>query len=145
MVDISGCDIMLVAEWLSTLWLVTMDFQELYMRVKDCYTHILQGIQEGPLDYISSHCMEKLLKKGHSSIISQIRTIQAVEASPLELPTNLQKVLNNHIFVFELPKGIPPLWSKHDHSIPLLLDSQPPNVEPYRYPFPQKIEIEKII
>jgi hypothetical protein len=34
---------------------------------------------------------------------------------------------------------------EHDHSIPLLLGYQPTNVRPYKYPFVQNIEIEKMV
>jgi hypothetical protein len=40
---------------------------------------------------------------------------------------------------------LPPSEGEHDHNIPLLLGSQPPNVRPYKYPFAQKNEIEKIV
>ena len=68
-----------------------------------------------------------------------------MEAFPLALPMNLQWVLDKHSFIFDLPKGLPPSWSEHDHRIPLLPSIQPPNVRPYRYLFSQKNEIETII
>jgi hypothetical protein len=39
------------------------------------------------------------------------------------------------------------LWvqQEHDHIIPLIPGSEPPNVHPYFYPFAQMNEIEKII
>jgi hypothetical protein len=40
---------------------------------------------------------------------------------------------------FPLPMDI------HDHSIPLVPGSLPPNVLPYHHPFSQKNEIEKIV
>jgi hypothetical protein len=40
---------------------------------------------------------------------------------------------------FPLPMDI------HDHSIPLVPGSLPPNVHPYHHPFSQKNEIEKIV
>jgi hypothetical protein len=70
-VDIGGYDIVSGVEWWRNLGPITMDFKELYMRfVKDCHTHVLQGIQDGPPKVTSSHRMEKLLKKEHSGIIS---------------------------------------------------------------------------
>ena len=45
----------------------------------------------------------------------------------------------------ELPKGLLPSKGDHYHNILLLPNRQPPNVHPYRYPFAQKNEIEKII
>ena len=108
-VDIRGCDIMLGDEWLRTLGPMTMDFKEFYMSfVEDSHTHILQGIQVGPPTFINFHRMEKLLKKGNSSIIAQLQTIQALETSPPSITTDLQQVLDKHSLDFEIPKGLPP-------------------------------------
>ena len=57
----------------------------------------------------------------------------------------MQQILNKHRQVFDKPKELPPSRGEHDHSITLVLGAQPPNVRPYRYPFTQKNEIEKII
>jgi hypothetical protein len=47
--------------------------------------------------------------------------------------------------VFSTPQGLPPSCSVHDHSIPLVPGSLPPNIRPYRHPFAQKNEIEKMV
>jgi len=57
---------------------------------------------------------------------------------------NPQKVLDNHSKVFETPKGLPPIRD-HDHAIHLIPGSVPPNIRPYRYPYFQKSEIERMI
>ena len=69
----------------------------------------------------------------------------------LEVPTSnssisldLQKVLDNHSKVFKNPKGIPPIHD-HGHAIHLILGIFPPNIRPYRYPYVQKSEIERMI
>eukprot|EP00253_Pinus_taeda_P012319 PITA_12319 len=49
------------------------------------------------------------------------------------------------VLVFDKPHELPPSRGEHDHSITLVPGAQPPNVRPYRYPFTQKNEIEKII
>ena len=46
--------------------------------------------------------------------------------------------------MFETPKGIPPIHD-HDHDIHLIPGSVPPNIQPYRYPYVQKSEIECMI
>ena len=46
--------------------------------------------------------------------------------------------------MFETPKGLPP-FRDHDHAIHLILGSVPPNIGPYRYPYVQKSEIERMI
>jgi len=87
--------------------------------------------------------MEKILKKGHPSIISQLHSIHVVE-TPYVHP-NLQSILSRHQVFFTTPKKIPPSHGVHDHSISLILGSLPHNVWPYRHPFYQNNEIEKIV
>ena len=46
--------------------------------------------------------------------------------------------------MFDTPKGLPPIC-EHDHAIHLIPRSVPPNIWPYRYPYVQKSEIERMI
>ena len=46
--------------------------------------------------------------------------------------------------VFEPPTSLPPKQS-HDHHIPLQPNAEPVSVHPYRYPYYQKTEIEKMV
>jgi hypothetical protein len=70
-IEMGGCDVVLGEEWLCTLGPITMDFKDLYMRfTKEGHKHTLKGITSGSPEIITSHHMEKLLKKGHSSIIA---------------------------------------------------------------------------
>eukprot|EP00253_Pinus_taeda_P028301 PITA_28301 len=136
-IHMGGCDIVLDADWLRTLGPITMDFQELYMSFKqNDHTHTLLGLQAGAPSIISSHRMEKLLKNGNHGV--------GVETKQPPLHPEMQQILNNHLPVFDKPQGLPPSQGEHDHSITLVLGAQPPNVRPYRYPFTQKNEIEKI-
>jgi hypothetical protein len=89
--------------------------------------------------------MEKPLKKGHHGVIAQLNSIQVQDQSSPIVHHDLQLVLEKHHRVFETPTNLPHFWGEHDHNIPLLPDSQPLNVWPYRYPFAQKNEIEKIV
>jgi hypothetical protein len=57
----------------------------------------------------------------------------------------IQSILFRHQVIFTTPKELPPFHGTHYHSIPLILGSLPPNVHPYRHPFSQKNEIEKIV
>eukprot|EP00253_Pinus_taeda_P025087 PITA_25087 len=145
-IHMGGCDIVLGAEWLCTLGPITMDFKELYMSFEqNNSTHTLRGLQVGAPSIISSHRMEKLLKKGHHGVIAQFNAIQAVEPKSLQIHPEMQQILNNHLSVFDKPHELPPSRGEHDHSITLVPGAQPPDVCPYRYPFTQKNEIEKII
>jgi hypothetical protein len=79
-IDMGGCDIVLGADWLRTLGPILMDFKELTMQFnQEGQQYKFQGITVGSPEIISSHHMEKMLKKGHSGIISQLHAIQAIE------------------------------------------------------------------
>jgi hypothetical protein len=53
--------------------------------------------------------------------------------------------MDKHSKVFEdIPKGLPPTRN-HDHAIHLILGSVPANIRPYRYPYAQKSEIERMV
>jgi hypothetical protein len=121
-----------------------MDFKELTMQFdQEGHQYKFQGIIAGSPKVISSHRMEKLLKKGHSGVISQLHAIQAIETPPV--PQDLQDLLSKHKMVFSTPQGLPPSHGVHDHSIPLVPGSLPPNIHLYRHPFSQKNEIDKMV
>ena len=52
--------------------------------------------------------------------------------------------MDYHSNIFDTPKGFPPIHD-HDHAIHLIPGSVPPNIRPYRYPYIQKSEIERMI
>jgi hypothetical protein len=87
--------------------------------------------------------MEKLLKKGHSGVIAQLHAIQ--ETKTPSIPQDLQAIFSKHQLVFSTPQGLPPSRGVHDHSIPLVPRSLPPNIRLYHHPFSQKNEIEKMV
>jgi hypothetical protein len=58
---------------------------------------------------------------------------------------DLQSILSQHQDIVNKPHALLPSHDIHDHSIPLVLGSLPPNVHTYHHPFSQKNEIEKIV
>jgi hypothetical protein len=77
-IDMGGCDIVLGADWLRTLGPILMDFKALTMKFnQEGHQHKFQRITVDSPEVISSHCMEKLLKKGHYGVIAQLHAIQA--------------------------------------------------------------------
>eukprot|EP00253_Pinus_taeda_P008230 PITA_08230 len=87
--------------------------------------------------------MTKLLKKEQRGVITQLCSLD-VATSESSISPYLKKVLDNHSKVFETPKGLPPMCD-HDHAIHLIPGSVPPNIRPYRYPYAQKSEIERMV
>jgi hypothetical protein len=76
-IEMGGSDIVLGVEWLMNLGPILMDFKELTMKFdQEVQQYKFQGITIGSPKIISSHRMEKLLKKNHSGIIYQLHAIQ---------------------------------------------------------------------
>jgi len=69
--------------------------------------------------------MKKFLKKEERGIIAQLCSLE-VPSSKSSISLDLQNVLDNHLKVFETPKGLPPIHD-HDHAIHLILGSVLPN------------------
>jgi hypothetical protein len=143
-IDMGGCDIVLVVDWLRTLGPILMDFKDLTMQFdQEGHQYKFQGITASSPKIISSHCMENLLKKGHFGVIAQLHAIQATYTP--SLPQDIQDILSKHQLVFSTPQGLPLSHAVHDHSNPLVPGILPPNIRLYRHPFFQKNEIEKIV
>jgi hypothetical protein len=103
-IDMGGCDIVLGADWLRTLGPILMDFKDLTMQFdQEGHQYKFQGITVGSPEIISSHRMEKLLKKGHSGVIAQLHAIQATE-TPSYRKTSKPSFLNIN-WSFPLPKA----------------------------------------
>jgi hypothetical protein len=143
-INMGDCDIVLGAEWLRTLGPILMDFKDLTIQFdQEGHQYKFQGITPGSPEIISSHRMEKLLKKSHYGVIAQLHAIQA-KKTPSVLQ-DLQDILSKQQLVFSTPEGLPPSRGVHDHSIPLVQGILPPNIYLYRHPFSQKNEIEKMV
>jgi hypothetical protein len=143
-IDMGGFDIVLGLDWLRTLGPILMDFKNLTMQFyQENHQYKFQGIIASSPEIISFHRMEKLLKKGYSSVISQLHAIQATKTP--SVPQDLQAILSKYQLVFSTPQGLPPSHGVHDHSIPLVPGSLPPNICLYRHPFSKKNEIVKMV
>jgi hypothetical protein len=137
-IDMGGCDIVLGADRLRTLGPILMDFKDLTMQFnQEGHRYKFQGITIGSPEIISSHHMGMILKKGHSSVIAQLHAIQATETP--SVPQDLQAIISKNQLVFSTPQGLTLSHGVHDHSIPLVPGSLPPNIHPYHHPFSQEL------
>ncbi|KAJ0442677.1 putative nucleotidyltransferase, Ribonuclease H [Helianthus annuus] len=123
--SIGGADLVLGIQWLSTLNTVQANWNEMFMIFTiDGKKYKLQGISSGP---------QKSASFQHLAIDMDVS---------LDIPHPLQPVIRKYQGVFTEPNSLPPFRTT-SHSIPLLPNSTPPNIRPYRYPYSQKTEIEK--
>lgn len=60
------------------------------------------------------------------------------------LNPEVRTMLRTNTEVFKEPKGLP-LHRNHEHRLVLLQGTKPISMRPYRYPYSQKNEIEKLV
>jgi hypothetical protein len=149
---LGGCDMVLGAHWLRTLGPILWDFSELSMVFTVAnQRYKIMGNRSQPVHGVGIRCMEQVWKKESpvSSLLIQPRWVQDTElvsitASNQPVLPQLHQLLDRFSHLFAEPTALPPQRS-HDHQIPLLPDSAPTNVRPYRYAQIQKDEIERTV
>ncbi|XP_075666464.1 uncharacterized protein LOC142636214 [Castanea sativa] len=140
---LGGCDAVLGTQWLSTLGEIQWNFKLLTMGF--CYEDHqvpLQGLTPslGSSIVDCKPFFKASVKKG---LLLQIASVEAI-VSEVRLPAEVDSFLQEFEHVFETPTGLLPLRG-HEHPIVLKEGAQPVCQRPYRYPFYQKNEIEKIV
>ena len=101
----------------------------------------LKGITEGSklkftkakLQTITATQWYKSGLKGNCCAVGHLVNFEEDKAQT-DISTSVKKVLEQYADVFQEPKGLPPSRPQ-DHSIPLLRDTNPINIRPYRYTF----------
>ncbi len=155
LLPLAGCDVVLGIQWLRTLGPILWDFTELKMEFQfNLVSCTLKGLKQGPHMSWEEGDSFKLPKHEQKGLLLQL--IGQPNSSPPghkhpslmmqqpSLPASVAVILDAYKDVFQEPKGLPPHRAQ-DHSIPLQEGAQPVSVRPYRYPFYQKEEIEKIV
>jgi hypothetical protein len=138
---LGDCDSVLGIQWLRTLGLIIWDFVKFTMLFSGKGEQILlQGLT--PIE-ISVAEGSKFLRSSNKGVMLEL--MGSDDFAPTETVNPLfEKLLTEFQAIFEEPKGLPPMRS-HDHRILLKENTKPLCVWPYRYPYYQKMEIEKIV
>ena len=140
-----GCDLVLGTQWLGTLGVIQWDFKMLTMSFG--YNHrqvLLQGLRSTRSQLQDGDTfLKQSVKKGlvlHITFQPQLLTAEGTD----QLPEEVAALLEEFKSVFAAPEGLPPLRD-HEHQITLKEGAQAICQRPYRYPYYQKNEIEKIV
>jgi hypothetical protein len=142
MIILAGCDMVLGIQWLLTLGPIIWNFKVLTMEFTMAnQSYMLQGLI-APFLWEESDLMGSKEENSKGLFLHLLDNVEDSVSEPLGL--EVEELLGSFEDVFAEPKGLPPNRS-HDHSITLKSDAQPMCVRPYRYPYFQKEEIEKIV
>ena len=137
----AACQVVLGFQWLATLGQIETDYNKLTMSFqqggKPC---MFQGLRPPMVTTLSD---KELVNLNGTPLFFQIIPTHET-ASVNDHPADLAQVLTEFEPVFIVPHTLPPVRT-HDHHIPLQPNQEPVVFRPYRYPYYQKAEIEKML
>jgi hypothetical protein len=138
---VAACPVVLGVQWLVTLGPVETDYKRLTMSFKK-YGNlcVFQGLKQSGLKVLTEKEFNTMYVSSQFFAIIPVGSI----TQPNSHPSEIVQLLSNFSHVFNPPTSLPPKRSQ-DHQIMLQPNVQPVSVRPYRYPYYQKTEIERIV
>ena len=119
------------------------DFSKLVMRFTVAGREVvLHGLSAPVNRMVENQKLEQVTRKGRQGVIIQYLAIGPPQT--YQADSTLQPLLDEYGDLFHEPTGLPPQRAQ-DHCIPLLPGSGSVATKPYRYPYYQKSEIERMV
>nr|GEX29486.1 hypothetical protein [Tanacetum cinerariifolium] len=146
---LEGCEMVLGIQWLETSGTIQCDLKNLVMDFvvngKRC---VLRGTPQSSLQWMQGKQIGNSLSQMGMEISSMAlcvcsTTLIQMTGSNAQSDSQIQTLLKEFETLFETPKELP-LNRSHDHTIPLLPNTPPINVRPYRHP-PNKKQTIKLM
>jgi hypothetical protein len=143
--ELSGSEVVLGMYWLASLGNIEANFGNLCLKWElQGNIYSIQGDPSLSNCQVNWRTMLKAISKEGMGIYVQELKEELKDQRDQSIASNWEEVIARFEDVFNLPSGLPPPRD-HDHAIVLKLDVVIPNPRPYRYPFYQKNEIEKMV
>ncbi|KAF7831007.1 cucumisin-like [Senna tora] len=144
--DIKGADVVLGVQWLAELGNIVINHKDLTMKFQLQGQEVnLQGesiLKETP---VNGKAIKKMAEEDTIACLFSLQKVTEEEGQEkLKLQEEIDMVLEQYQDVFSEPKQLPPV-REVDHHINLMPGSKPVSVCPYRYPYFQKAEIERLV
>jgi hypothetical protein len=156
---IQGADVILGMEWLQTLGPLHVDFS--IPKISFSHESITVTLTGDPKQNPTPSTYTQFCHLMNTDSIASIHLLtvtptstETTTSNPMTLPSptlskqsltpEIQQLLQSYPTVFAKPHGLPPS-RPHDHHIPIIPNTHPVNVKPYRYPHSQKEVMTTII
>ncbi|GKD30590.1 reverse transcriptase [Tanacetum coccineum] len=150
-IPLGGCEMVLGVQWLATLSDIKFNFQKLTMEFDYANSKVLLRGTHSSIKWMQSNGGGKRRTKAMLNSMTlcvyplTLFTIKESEqGNAKHLFKAIEELLAEYEDVFSMPHTLPPKWS-HDHHIPLLPNTPPINIRPYRHPPNQKDVIELMV
>ncbi|GJX15039.1 LysM domain-containing GPI-anchored protein 2 [Tanacetum coccineum] len=150
-IPLSSCDMVLGVQWLATLGDIVWNFKKLTKEYKYKGKRVvLSGSQHAVLTCLKGKKFPKKAFKDKAELslmslcmyLGQLWQLEGNDGGSMN--TAIQGVLDDYKSVFEVPKELPP-QRVHDHAIPLMPNTPPINIRPYKHPPSQKEVVELMV
>ncbi|GAB2295851.1 hypothetical protein Dimus_038383 [Dionaea muscipula] len=140
--DLGSTNIVLGLDWMKEYYPITLDLQELKVSFKkDGQPIELKAIKNMTSQAMATRTTKATRGVKHG-ILCQSYSLSSIEQS--DVPVAFKYIIEKYMDVFFEPNSLPPPRS-HDHAIPLLPNSKPVNLRPYRFSHQQKTEVERLV
>lgn len=145
LLPLEGYDVVLGTQWLCTLGPIIWDFSKLQMRFTIEGKEVeFKGLSTPPNKVVDHFQIQAEAKKKKKGIIVQVYAVGENNTIKIPVSNEVQQLLDKYQEVINEPKGLPPSRDQ-DHRIPLQAGQGLVAAKPYRYPYFQKSEIEKLV
>lgn len=132
-------------DWLASLGDIEANFRNLVLKWGTSADRIiLRGDPALCKGTMSLKTIIKALQNEGEGYYIEYYHLAKEDSTVSELQQTWEPLLQEFSDVFQEPKGLPPK-RPYDHAIVLKEGAHIPNIRPYRYPYYQKYEIEKIV
>ena len=101
-------------------------------------------VEKLKLKAIKGSRLAKWRRKQAYGITAQLYVVEEGGVDHDQMPAEMKELLRQFENVFSEPQGMPPVRS-HNHAIPLKEGAAPFQNRPYRCPYVQKAEIERLV
>jgi hypothetical protein len=143
--DLGGSEMVLGMDWLASLGNIEANFGNLCLKwKKNGQNYLIQGDPAMCNRQASWKAMIKAMSNDGVGFYVHTVTDSNNEGTEWVKSEEWNQIISEFEDVFNMPSGLPPIRD-YDHAIQLKPDATVPNLRPYRYPFYQKNEIEKIV
>ena len=152
--ELGAYDLILGVDWMKAYSPITFDFPRNQVTITTQGTSIklTRMSEDAELWLISCRGINRLLRCPGSSVTLGLYTINGGPTTMLSAVSSsgdspfadqLAQLLYCFRHIFDEPTDLPP-FREFNHSIPLKPGVEPINIRPYRYPYFQKAEVEKL-
>ncbi|CAJ2679667.1 unnamed protein product [Trifolium pratense] len=141
--ELGGSEMVLGMDWLASLGNIEANFGNLCLKWEvQGNKYMIQGDPSMCNSQVNWRTLLKAISKEGMGFY--VHEVQAENQSNHGINSDWEEVIVRFEEVFNMPTGLPPP-REHDHAIVLQPGASIPNRRPYRYPFYQKNEIEKMV